>query len=112
MADIINKVAESKLMTFDLEEYYPEGNRMVLDIEEWLYEGFILREKEFRGYVKAYDWSQYKGAYVALMCSSDAIVPGWAYMLIATQLQPYAKAFYIGNLEQLETSIYLSLIHI
>lgn len=110
MADIINKVAESKLMTFDLEDYYPEGNRMVLDIKEWLYEGFILREKEFRTYVKEYDWSQYKEAYVALTCSSDAIVPGWAYMLIATKLQPYAKAFYAGNLEQLETSIYQEII--
>ncbi|WP_394747875.1 DUF2480 family protein [Spongiimicrobium salis] len=110
MADIVNKVAASQLMTFDLEDHYPEGQRMVLDIKEWLYEGFILREKEFRAYVKEHDWALYTDSYVALGCSSDAIVPGWAYMLIATKLQPYAKAFYIGTLEQLEASIYQGVI--
>jgi hypothetical protein len=108
--EIINKVALSKLVTFDLEDYYPKGERIVLDIKDWLFEGFILKEKEFRDYIKAHNWEQYKGAYVALTCSTDAIVPGWAYMLITTKLQPFAVRTVLGNLEDLETSIYQSII--
>lgn len=97
--EIINKVAQSKLVTFDLEELYPEGKRILFDIKDWLYEGFILKEKEFRKSIAAYDWEQYKNQYIALSCSTDAIIPGWAYMLIATKLQPYAKKVIVGNLE-------------
>jgi len=111
MADeIINKVAQSKLVTFDLEDYYPKGERKVLDVKDWLYEGFILREKEFRGYITDHDWEQYKDAFVALSCSTDAIIPGWAYMLVATKLQPYAKKVVQGNLVDLETAIYQKII--
>lgn len=106
MSEIVNRVAQSKLITFDLEAYYPEGPRMELDIEAWLHEGLILREKEFRAYVDAHDWSAYQDAYVALQCSSEAIVPGWAFMLITTRLQPYAQAVVLGNLENLETMLY------
>lgn len=104
--EIINRVAQSKLITFNLEDYYPKGERMVLDIKDWLYEGFILREKEFRAHVEEHDWSNYQDAYVALQCSSDAIVPGWAFMLIASKLQPYAKKVIQGSLENLETALY------
>ncbi|TMM58832.1 DUF2480 family protein [Maribacter algarum] len=104
--EIVNRVAQSKLITFDLEDYYPEGERVVLDIKEWLHEGFILREKEFRNHVSEHNWEQYKNAFVALTCSTDAIIPGWANMLIASKLQPYAKKVVVGNLEQLETSLY------
>ncbi|MDX1784009.1 MAG: DUF2480 family protein, partial [Aequorivita vladivostokensis] len=104
--EIINRVAQSKLITFNLEDYYPEGERKVLDITDWLYEGFILREKEFRAHVEASDWSEYKDAYVALQCSTDAIVPGWAFMLIASKLQPYAKKVVQGSLQELETALY------
>lgn len=107
---ILNRVAQSKLITFNLEDYYPEGKRVLLDIKHWLHEGFILREKEFRNQVAEHDWAQYKDAYVALHCSSDAIIPGWAYMLLTTQLQPYARRILQGDLEQLETSIYQSVI--
>ncbi|MGB5819975.1 MAG: DUF2480 family protein [Saonia sp.] len=107
---IINRVAQSKLVTFDLEDFYPEGERVLIDIKNWLYEGFILREKEFRAYVNEHHWEQYQNAYIALTCSTDAIVPGWAYMLITTQLQPFAKRIVIGNLEQLETAVYQSVI--
>jgi hypothetical protein len=111
MADeIINKVAQSKLVTFDLEDYYPKGERKVLDVKDWLYEGFILREKEFRGYITDHDWEQYKDAFVALSCSTDAIIPGWAYMLVATKLQPYAKKVVQGSLVDLETAIYQKII--
>ena len=108
--EIVNRVANSKLATFDLEEYYPEGNRILLDIKEWLFEGMVLREKDFRTSVSEHDWAQYQDAYVALYCSTDAIIPGWAYMLIATRLQPFAKRVINGDLELLETSIYQELI--
>ncbi len=108
--EIVNRVAQSKLLTFDLEDYYPQGKRVLLDIKDWLYEGFILREKEFRNYVSSHDWAQYTDAYVALHCSTDAIVPGWAYMLIATELHPFAKKTVQGNLEQMETTLYQSVI--
>jgi len=108
--EIINRVAQSKLITFDLEDYYPEGERLLLDIGDWLYEGIVLREKEFRAYVTEHNWKQYEGAYVALYCSSDAIVPGWAYMLIASKLQPFAKRTVQGSLVDLETSLYQSIL--
>ena len=108
--EIINRVAQSKLITFDLEDYYPKGERKVLDIIDWLYEGFILREKEFRAHVDAHDWSAYQDAYVALQCSTDAIIPGWAFMLIASRLQPYAKKVVQGGLENLETALYQTIL--
>lgn len=110
MSDIVNRVAQSKLITFDLEDYYPQGKRLVLDVKDWLYEGFILKEKEFRAHIANHDWKQYNSTYVALVCSTDAIIPGWAYMLIASKLQPYAKTVVVGNLEELETSLYQSVI--
>jgi hypothetical protein len=108
--EIINRVAQSKLITFDLEDYYPAGERVILDLKDWLFEGFILREKEFRAFVEEHDWAFYKGAYVALNCSTDAIIPGWANMLIASKLEPFAKKVVVGDLVQLETSIYQSII--
>ncbi|WP_222982845.1 DUF2480 family protein [Flagellimonas meishanensis] len=104
--EIINRVAQSKLITFDLEDYYPEGRRVTLDIKDWLHEGIILREKEFRAHLDEEDWTSYKDTYVAITCSSEAIVPGWAFMLVASRLQPYAKKVVVGSLEDLETSLY------
>jgi len=108
--DIINRVANSKLVVVDLEDYYPSGKRILFDIKDWLFEGFVLREKDFRVQVIAHDWSQYQDAYVALTCSTDAIVPAWAYMLLTMHLEPFAKKILIGDLEQLEGSIYQSII--
>ncbi|TDT46447.1 uncharacterized protein DUF2480 [Maribacter spongiicola] len=108
--EIVNKVAQSKLITFNLEDYYPKGNRVVLDIKDWLFEGFILKEKDFRSFVEAHDWSQYEGAYVAMHCSTDAIVPGWAYLLLSVKLSGIAKKAIQGSLVDLETSIYQSVI--
>jgi hypothetical protein len=110
MSEIVNRVAQSKLVTFDLEEYYPEGTRLQLDIKEWLFEDLILKEKEFRNQIDLHNWEQYKDAYVALYCSSEAIIPGWAFMLISTKLQPYAKKVVLGSLEDLETTIFQSII--
>ncbi|UII81869.1 DUF2480 family protein [Flagellimonas sp. CMM7] len=106
MSEIVNRVAQSKLITFDLEDLYPQGQRVVLDIKDWLYEGFILREKEFRKYLEEHNWSVYKETYVALCCSTDAIVPGWAYMLVTSKLAPYAQKVVVGTLENLETALY------
>ena len=108
--EIVNRVANSKLVTFDLEALYPAGDRILLDIKDWLYEGLILREKEFRDFVSNHHWEQYQDAYVAVTCSTDAIVPGWAYMLVASHLNPFAKRVVKGNLEVLETSIYQAII--
>ena len=112
MADeIINRVANSKLVTVNLEDYYPQGKRVLFDIKEWLYEGFVLREKDFRDQVASFDWSQFQDQYVALTCSSDSIIPGWAYILLSIQLQPIAKKIIIGSLDNLETSIYQDVIN-
>jgi hypothetical protein len=108
---IINRVANSKLVTIDLEDIYPEGERVLFDIKDWLLEGFVLKEKDFRASAKAHDWTQYKGKYVALTCSSDAIVPGWAYMLLTTYISPVAKKVVAGDLETLETVLYTKVIN-
>src|SRR5690606_22150459 len=109
--EIINRVANSPLVTVDLEDYYPKGNRILFDIKDWLLEGLVLREKDFREQISLHDWSQYQDSYVALTCSSDAIIPGWAFMLISLQLQPFTKKTIIGDLETLETSIYQDIIN-
>lgn len=110
MSEIVNRVAQSKLMTLDLEEFYPEGTRLQIDIKDWLFEGLILREKEFRNQISEHDWEQYKDAYVAIFCSTEAIIPGWAYMLISTKLQPYAKKVVVGSLENMETILFQTII--
>ncbi|MDY0780544.1 DUF2480 family protein [Tenacibaculum sp. IB213877] len=109
--EIINRVANSVLKTIDLEDFYPQGKRVVFDIKDWLFEGLILREKDFREQVKNHNWSQYQDSYVALTCSSDAIIPSWAYLLLTTQLNPFTKKVVVGNLELLETVIFQDLIN-
>ncbi|NJY61268.1 DUF2480 family protein [Salinimicrobium sp. CDJ15-81-2] len=108
--EIINRVANSKLVTFNLEDLYPQGERVLFDIKDWLLEGFVLREKDFRESAKIHDWSHYEGKYVALTCSSDAIIPGWAYMLLSTYLAPVAKKVVVGDLEMLETVLYTEIL--
>jgi hypothetical protein len=105
--EIINKVATSSLVTFDLEDYYSPGDRVLLDIKDQLYQGLILKERDFRTYIKMHDWSVYRGKYVAITCSADAIVPTWAYMLLVIALQPHVRHVIFGTLESLEESIYL-----
>lgn len=106
MEPIVNKVAASGLVTIDLEEYYLEGERVLFDIKDLLFQGLILREKNFREFVKNEDWSKYTNKYVAVICSADAIVPTWAYMLLTVHLEPFAKKIVFGNLETLETILY------
>ncbi len=108
--EIINRVAGSKLVTFDLEDFYPQGERVLFDIKDWLLEGLVLRETVFREKAAAYDWCQHKEAYVALTCSSDAIIPAWAYMLLTTYLQPHVNKVIVGNLDTLESILYTEII--
>ena len=108
--EIINRVVNSKLKTFDLEEIYPEGERIVLDIKDWLFQELILKEKDFRAFVKKHDWSQYKNSFVAVSCSVDAIIPSLAFMLVVSELTSFANKVVIGDLELLETAIYQELI--
>jgi hypothetical protein len=104
--EIINRVAKSGIITINLEELYPQGERLLFDIKEHLFQGLILKEKDFREFIKNKDWSTYTDKYVALICSEDAIVPTWAYMLLATQLEPFVKKVVFGDLETLETVLY------
>jgi len=103
---IINKVALSGLITFDLASLAPTGERVLFDIKDQLFHGLILREKDFREFVKNNDWSQYQDKNVAITCSADAIIPTWAYMLLANRLEPYAKEVIFGDLDVLETFLY------
>lgn len=104
---IRNRVAENtNLITFNLEDYYVEGVRIVIDIAQWLDQGFILREKQYRQALENHDWSQYKNAYVAVICSTEAIIPIWAFMLIVVKTKPFVEKIVYGNLEDLETQLY------
>jgi hypothetical protein len=110
METIVNKVSQSGLMTIDLEELYDEAPRKLLDIKEHLYMGLMLKEKEFREFIKTNDWEVYRGAHVAVTCTTDAIVPTWAYMLVANKLSGVAKHFIFGNLQELENSLFVKAI--
>jgi hypothetical protein len=104
--DIVNKVAQSGLVSIDLEELYVPGDRIMFDLKDWLYEGLILKEKDFREKLKTYSWENYKDKFVAITCTADAIVPTWAFMLVASQLKPFAKKIIFGNLEKLEEELF------
>ena len=100
---ITNRVANSKLKTFNLEDYYPNGERYVLDISQWLLEGLVLQEGKFREQAKNHEWSQYKDGYLCLYCSTDAIIPSWAYMLLETYALEYTRKTVVGSIDTLDT---------
>lgn len=104
--EIKNRVADSRLTEINLEDFYPKGERVLIDVKENLFKGLILKEKDFREFVKNEDWKKYQDKFVAITCSADAIVPTWAYMLIASALQPFAKKFVFGDLKTLETVLF------
>lgn len=106
MDEIVNKVANSALEIFDLEDYYPKEPRLQIDISQWLTEGFLLKEKDFREHLKNHDWSVYQNQYVAINCATDAIIPAWAFILVTIHLTPFAKKIVNGNIEDLDTSLY------
>lgn len=103
---IINKVASSGLVSLDLEDYYHHGQRVVYDLKDNLFMGQILREKDFREFLKNHDWSQYQNQNVAIICSEEAIIPTWAYMLLGVYLEPFAHCFVFGDLLALETKLF------
>jgi hypothetical protein len=104
---IINKVAESGLITLDMEKWYPKEPTAVFDMKDYLFMGMILKEKEFRESLKSIDWTAYQDKYVAVTCSADAIIPVWAYMLAATYLQPVAKDVVMGDEKELHKTLFL-----
>ncbi|MFZ9982219.1 MAG: DUF2480 family protein [Cyclobacteriaceae bacterium] len=106
--EIKNRVADAGLITFDLEDFYKEGERVVFDIKPLLEQELILREKPFREFVKSNDWSGFSEKHVAIFCSLDAIVPVWAYMLLVAALEPYAKTIVYGDLDKLEEKLFLN----
>ncbi len=97
---LVNRVANSNLITIDLEELYPEGEIVPFDLKDFLFMGLILKEKDFREALKNLDWSQYAGKNLAVFCSADAIVPMWAYMLVATYAAPVANDVAFATPEQ------------
>lgn len=108
--EITNKVANSALEVFDLEDYYPVGIRVQLDISQFLLEGFLLREKEFRQALKEFDWSQFQDQYVGIYCSTDAIIPAWATILVTVYVTAFAKKVILGNQENIENALYTEIL--
>lgn len=106
--EIINKVAESGLVTIDLEKYLPQKEEIaVFDLKDFLFMGMILKEKDFREALKQHDWEKYRNRNVAITCSADAIIPVWAYMLVTSYLQPVAKETLVGNEKEVYKAILL-----
>lgn len=103
---IINKVTNSGLITFDLEDLYHPAERVVYDLKDNLFMGMILKEKDFREFLKNHDCTQYTGKNIAIICSEDAIIPTWAFMLLTIKLQSVANLVIFGNLEELENKLF------
>lgn len=103
--DIINRVSTSQLISLDLADLIPEGKRVQYDLKDNLFQNLILKEKDFRTFIKEKDWSEYKGIHVAVHCSTDAIIPKWAYMLLVSKLQPFASTVVFGDLHDLEKEL-------
>jgi hypothetical protein len=105
MSEIVNRVTQSPIVSIDLEEIYPKEERVIFDLKPFLFQEFVLREKEFRSALKEVEWKDYSGKWVSIICSADAIVPNWAFMLVATYLTPISKGYVIGDLRELEVLI-------
>ncbi len=105
MEEIVNKVAKSGLVSVDIKDFYPKGKRVLIDLKGQLWQELVLKEKDFRAWVKEHDWDDYKDQHVGVFCSADAIVPTWAYMLVASELEPVAASVNFGNAEALEAAV-------
>ncbi|HKZ65083.1 MAG TPA: DUF2480 family protein [Chitinophagaceae bacterium] len=105
--EFINKVAESGIITLDPSAYVPVGETAVFDMKDHLFMGLILKEKDFREALKNMDWDQYRDKNVAVTCTADAIIPVWAYMLVASHLQPVAKEIVMGDEKELNRQLFL-----
>ena len=110
MDEIVNKVAASGIITIDLEEHYPGGERAFIDLASQLWQGVALREKDFRNWIATHEWSQYSGKHVAVFCSVDAIIPAWAYMLVSSALTDYAITVVHGSTTELEQVVFRNMI--
>jgi hypothetical protein len=108
MTELINKVAQSGIITLDLEQFLPERKVEGFDISQFLFRGLLLKEKDFRIAVKDYDWTVFSGKIVAVYCSTDAIVAQWAFMLLASALQDAGADFYIGTPGEIEAQLLLT----
>ena len=106
-AEFVNKVAESGIITLDLEDFYPKDETAVFDMKDHLFMGLILKEKDFREVMKNLDLTPYKDKNIALTCSEDAVIPVWAYMLVASYLQPVAKEIIFGDADFLHKTLFL-----
>jgi len=107
MEELRNKVAESGIITINLEDFFPTEPICSFDIKGFLFMEMLLKEKDFRVSLENHDWEQYRDKHVAIFCSTDAIVPMWAYMLIATRLSPVAKSVYEGSQEELFKKLFI-----
>ena len=105
MTDIKNKVAESGLISLDLEKFKPEQEIVGIDIAEQLWKGLALKEKDFRNWIKENDWSAYANKAVYIYCSADAIIPTWAFMLISSRINPFTSRYLVGTKEDVEKSL-------
>ena len=105
--ELVNRVAQSGLVTLDLEQFYPEAPIMAFDLKDYLFMEMILKEKDFREALKNHDWTQYDGQYLAVFCSTDAIIPMWAYMLVATYAAPHALDVLQCTPEQLPELVFI-----
>ncbi len=112
MEEIVNRVAKSPLITLDLKEFQVAGERVFFDLKDWLFQEMILKEKDFRAYVKEHDWSQYANKHIAVGCSVDAIIPNWAYMIVMSKLSGVATDVIQGTLDDLERRIYTDLFRV
>ena len=106
-AEFVNKVSESGIITLDLEEFYPKDETAVFDMKDHLFMGLILKEKDFREVMKNLDLTPYKDKNIALTCSADAVIPVWAYMLVASYLQPVAEEIIFGDADFLHKTLFL-----
>lgn len=104
---IVNRVANSGLITLNLEDYLPREEVAVFDLKDYLFMGLILKEKDFREALKSLDWSVYQAKNVAITCSADAVIPMWAYMLVTSYLQPIAASVYVGTADELHKHLFL-----
>lgn len=104
---IINKVAESGLITLDLEIFYPRQEILAFDIKEFLFMGLILKEKEFRSALTELNWEQYREKMVAVFCSTDAIIPMWAYMLVSTNLSAVNATIHFGTIDDMRQRVFI-----
>ncbi|MEZ5014391.1 MAG: DUF2480 family protein [Chitinophagales bacterium] len=104
--EVVNKVAQSGLVTIDLEEYFPEREIAVFDLKDYLFKGLILREKDFREALAAHDWDQYTGKYLAVCCTADAIIPNWAWMLVTVHANAKAQSVHFGTAEEVLAQLY------